>query len=101
MRTEEGLERFRAQLEAEQHDRLRVQAPDAPFLLEETAKVSIGKRWVRVDYGSSGKYVVDTDGTIYGIKGYGVPHLRHRYGTLATIDEWDWSGYKAVRKGAA
>ena len=41
-----------------------------------------GRRWTRVDVGSSGLYMIDTDGRIYGIKGYGVPHLGHQYGTL-------------------
>jgi hypothetical protein len=57
---------------------------------------------MRIDVGrpgmESGKYMVDLDGTIYGIKAYGVPHLGHRYGTLDTIQEWDWSGYSAVRR---
>lgn len=41
-----------------------------------------GKRWTRVDVGDSGRYMIDTDGTIYGIKAYGVPHKGHCYGTL-------------------
>jgi len=44
--------------------------------------VHYGKRWIRVDVGSSGRYMIDQDGTIYGIKAYGVPHKGHRYGTL-------------------
>ncbi len=36
--------------------------------------------------------------TCPGIKAYGVIHRGHRYGTLDTIHEWDWSDYRAVRK---
>lgn len=95
MRTPEGLEALRqaiARQQAERHarDLLNV-APPNVFIRP-------GKRWVKVDVGTSGKYMVDTDGTIYGIKAYGVPHPGHRFGTLDTISEWDWSGYAAVRK---
>ncbi len=56
----------------------------------------LGKKWARVDVGTSGKYMVEmTTEEIVGIKAYGVPHLGHRYGTLDTIDQWDWSGYVA------
>ncbi|MDO8490836.1 MAG: hypothetical protein Q7T04_02330 [Dehalococcoidia bacterium] len=48
------------------------------------AKTTIkpGKRWTKVDVGSSGRYMVDMDGSIYGIKAYGVPHFGHPFGTL-------------------
>jgi hypothetical protein len=32
-------------------------------------------------------------GEIFGIKGYGVVHKGHRYGTLATADQWYWGEY--------
>ena len=41
-----------------------------------------GRKWTRVDVGSSGAYMINKEGEIYGIKAYGVPHLGHRYGTL-------------------
>ena len=44
--------------------------------------IHYGKRWTRVDVGSSGRYMIDTNGTIYGIKAYGVPHKGKGYGTL-------------------
>ena len=53
-------------------------------------------KYVLIDVGPSGKYLIDGD-RIYGIKAYGVPHRSHRFGTLDTINEWDWSGYAAVR----
>ena len=44
--------------------------------------IHYGRRWTRVDVGSSGRYMIDKDGTIYGVKAYGVPHKGHVYGTL-------------------
>ena len=41
-----------------------------------------GRKWTRVDIGPSGAYMIDPAGNIYGIKAYGVPNLRHRFGTL-------------------
>ena len=59
--------------------------------------VKPGRTYTRVDVGGSGKYmVVDATGEIFGIKAYGVIHRGHAYGTLDTIDAWDWSGYRAV-----
>ena len=34
-------------------------------------------------------------GNIYGIKAYGVIHRGHFYGTLDTINDYDWSEYVA------
>ena len=63
--------------------------------------IKSGKKFTRVDVGSSGKYMVDLEtGEIYGIKAYGVVHRGHRYGTLDTIQEWDWSGYYATARKA-
>ncbi len=63
-------------------------------------KVIPGKKYTKVDVGSSGKYMVDTDGNIWGIKAYGVVHRGHKYGTLDTINEWHWGEYTATRKTA-
>lgn len=59
--------------------------------------VSLGRTFARVDVGSSGRYMVDLEsGVIYGIKGYGVVHRGHRFGTLDTIQDWNWGNYLAV-----
>ena len=42
--------------------------------------------------------MIDADGQIFGIKAYGVIHKGHFYGTLDTIDLYDWSNYTAVKK---
>lgn len=65
--------------------------------------VHYGGKYARVDVGGSGKYMVIMPGypgagEIHGIKVYGVIHPKKIYGTLDTINEWDWGGYEAVRK---
>jgi hypothetical protein len=61
-----------------------------------------GKKYVKVDVGTSGKYMVEKNTqAIFGIKAYGVIHRGHQYGTLDTITEWDWSEYQARRIGTA
>jgi len=62
------------------------------------ARVKPGKKYTKVDVGSSGKYMVDEQGNIFGIKGYGVIHRGHQYGTLDTIDEWHWGNYHAMKR---
>ena len=55
-----------------------------------------GKKCTKVDVGDSGKYmVVNETGEIFGIKAYGVIHKGHHYGTLDTIDAYNWGGYTA------
>jgi len=62
-------------------------------------KIVAGPKYTKVDIGSSGRYmVVNETGEIFGIKGYGVIHRGHRFGTLETIGDWDWSGYRAFRR---
>jgi hypothetical protein len=57
--------------------------------------VTIGKAYARVDVGDSGRYMVDADGNIFGIKAYGVIHRGHQYGTLDTINNFFWGFYRA------
>lgn len=62
-------------------------------------KVIPGPKYTKVDVGTSGKYmIVNETGEIFGIKGYGVIHRGHFFGTLDTIHEWNWSGYRAFKK---
>lgn len=68
-----------------------------------TCEVHVAKKYTRVDVGSpqmSGKYMVENEtGIVYGIKGYGVIHRGHSYGTLDTVDQYFWGGYIATKKG--
>jgi len=63
------------------------------------AHFHMGQKFARVDVGHSGKYMVDlAAGIIYGIKGYGVVHHSRVFGTLDTINDWDWSSYRAIKR---
>ena len=72
----------------------------------EQVQVIPGPKYTKVDLGTphggfSGKYMIENStGVIYGIKAYGKVHKGHIYGTLATVTEWDWSGYTGRRIGA-
>jgi hypothetical protein len=65
---------------------------------ESRVTVTTGKKYVRVDVGAAGKYMIDEAGNIFGIKAYGVIHRGHQYGTLDTIHDWYWGGYVATKK---
>ena len=103
------LEAFRAHLQAEttRHftedwERDQQRGMDYSLSIHERdmiCKVKMGRKYANVDRGSSGCYMVDlATGEIFGIKGYGVIHRGHPYGTLDTLDAYDWSGYRAVRR---
>jgi hypothetical protein len=67
-------------------------------------KINRGPRWGqgRTEHNMPGFLMIDNaTGEIYGIKGYGVVHKGHRYGTLATAHEWYWGEYgpRKIRGG--
>ena len=61
-------------------------------------KVIPGKKYTKIDVGSSGKYMIDKEERIFGIKAYGVIHKGHQYGTLDTMNDFYWGGYTATRR---
>jgi len=63
-----------------------------------TVKIKHGKKYTKVDIGTSGRYMIDQEGNIYGIKAYGVIHRGHHFGTLDTINNYNWGGYRAYKK---
>lgn len=65
------------------------------YLAATVVEVKPGKTYTKVNVGGSGKYMVDEAGNVWGIKGYGQVHKGHWYGTLDTIQNYDWSGYTA------
>ena len=89
------LEAFRAKVEADQL--ARHNAEGFTFNPPQVT-VKPGRKYTKVDVGSSGKYMVTQDGEIFGIKAYGVIHRGHYYGTLDTIHQWNWGGYGPVQK---
>jgi hypothetical protein len=59
----------------------------------------LGKKYTRVDIGASGRFMVDnSNGAIYGIKGYGQVNKAKPYGTLDTINEYFWGNYYPQKK---
>ena len=98
MTFDEKLQRFAQLLERETFEARELGSNLHP---ECTVYVKPGRKYTRVDVGTSGKYmVVNETGEIFGIKAYGVIHCGHPYGTLNTIDNWFWGGYTAERRPA-
>ena len=96
---EEKITTFIKLLEDEQLERLRQEQLDCEANIH-NHKVSVkeGKKYIKIDVGPSGKYMIDQEGGIYGIKAYGVIHRGHYYGTLNTIHNYYWGDYKASKK---
>lgn len=70
-----------------------------PALYNVKVTIKPGRKYTKVDVGTSGKYMVENSTSIiYGIKAYGVIHRGHWYGTLDTTKQYDWSGYYARKK---
>ena len=86
-------------IETEQIETLRKAKLDCQENIN-NSRVSIkeGNKYTKVDVGSSGKYMIDTIGNIYGIKAYGVIHRGHWFGTLNTINDYYWGDYQAYKK---
>ena len=98
----DNIQAFAERLENEQRARMAREYPNIDLSGAERyrAAVHVGPKYTRVDFDRSGKYmVVNATGEIFGIKAYGVIHRGHAYGTLDTIDAWDWGGYAATRRG--
>ena len=59
-------------------------------------------KYTRVDVGPrsnwSGRFMIDAEGKIYGIKAYGKVNKRKVYGTLETVDEWFWGEYYPIKR---
>lgn len=98
----EKLEVLRALIEEETIERYNKDYPNITGIcLEKSTSVKIkpGSKYVKVDVGESGKYMVEvSSGNIFGIKGYGVIHRGHYYGNLDTINQYYWGGYIASMK---
>jgi len=65
-------------------------------------KVKPGKKYIKVDLGNSGKFMMNkNDGHLYFIKGYGKVDLRKNFGRIDNIikRDFDFDGYSIVPKG--
>ena len=95
----EKIEQLAKLIEYQQIERLKKEKLGCPGNLH-NCKVYIrpGKKYTKIDVGYSGKYMIDDAGIIYGIKSYGVIHRGHIYGTLDTVIDFYWGGYRAIKK---
>lgn len=92
------VERFASKLEKEQVERLRRDNLGCQSNIDNAnTSIKVGKKYTKVDVGNSGKYMIDEEGNIFGIKAYGVIHRGHSFGTLDTIDNYYWGEYRARR----
>lgn len=66
-----------------------------PHLKQCEARIKPGKKYTKIDRGTSGVYMIDGEGNIFGIKAYGVIHRGYHFGTLDTIHQYNWGGYRA------
>jgi len=90
------IEALRTLIEKEYNEELHRKYSN---LQSEPVTIKPGIKYSKVDIGRSGRYMVElSSGEIYGIKAYGVIHRGYRFGTLDTINEWNWGGYRAIRK---
>lgn len=98
-RFKDKLHAFAALLEKDQITDLRGRDLACQANLD-NCKVTIkpGRKYTKIDVGSSGKYMITQDGKIFGIKGYGVIHRGHFFGILDTINDYFWGRYRAIRK---
>lgn len=94
------LQVFAERLEREQLERLVADGLNCEANINgKKVKIKAGKKFIKVDVGSCGKFMIEIQtGNIFGIKGYGVAHRGHWYGTLDTVDEYNWGGYYPEKK---
>lgn len=90
---------FSTLLQKEQIERLHLNGITCDAILaSRNTKIIPGKKYWKVDCGGSGKYMVEVETEIiYGIKGYGVIHKGHAFGTLSTTHLWNWGNYRGVK----
>lgn len=98
------VDEFAAMMQEQVQADLKRRYPDSPHVWESVTEVVPGPVYTKVNVGPphnmSGRYMIDNaTGVIYGIKGYGHVHKGYTYGTLDTVTDWYWGGYRAERTG--
>ena len=84
---------------AEQQDRLEKTGLSCEVnMVNAIAHSHIGKKYIRIDIGTSGKYMINEAGEIFGIKAYGVINKKKQYGNINTINDYYWGHFTAVKK---
>lgn len=95
----DSLEQFKTLFEKEHNERLsRFNLPAEKINLIKGYKFD--KIYVKISTGQKiARYMVEhISGAIYGIKSWTQVNMRRQFGTLDTINDWDWSGETASPK---
>ena len=104
MGTAVGLDRAVEYVEKLEKFRQAFQAADRGFQdFGETAEIESGRKFDKVYIKTSvqniGRYMVDRNSwVIYGIKSWAQINERRTFGTLDTVDQYDWSPFQGVPK---
>jgi hypothetical protein len=62
-------------------------------------KIAMGRKFAKVIVGSSVRYFVRlTDGVIFASASHNAPNFNRSFGTLWTINDFNWGGYEARAK---
>jgi len=69
----------------------------------ETVQIETGRKfdkvYVQTKVQKLGRYMVDRNSwVIYGIKSWAQVNLRREYGTLDTVDQYDWAAHYGIPK---
>jgi hypothetical protein len=94
---ETKLKAFCTLLETSIVDKMKHDFPDCAFLHHQPVASNYGRVYSRITIDRGARYFVRVeDGAIFASKSFKAPTLARQYGTLDTIDQFDWSGYNAV-----
>ena len=75
---QEKIKKFAELLEKQQIERLKACKLDCEAnIINVQVHIKEGKKYTKVNVGTSGKYMIDEEGNIFGIKGYGVINKSH------------------------
>ena len=94
----EKINAFAALVKKERGEQMTADGYTYDFSQQIEPNVKPGKKYCKVDIGSSGAFMITKDGEIFGIKAYGVINRARYYGTLNTIDEIYWGHYQPCVK---
>ena len=104
MSTAVGLDRAVEYVEKLEKFRQAFQAADRGCVDHgETAEIETGRKfdkvYIKTKVQKLGRYMVDRNSwVIYGIKSWAQINERRTYGTLDTVDQYDWSHFYGVPK---
>ena len=94
------IKQFAELVQEQQIERLKKLALDCEANIQNAqTRIKEGKKYIKVNIGTSGKFMIDQEGNIFGIKAYNVIHRGRYYGTLDTIDQYYWGAYYPKKKG--